>query len=191
MKRVNAEKKGIRVLAIAESFGRHAKQSVLAGVVMRRDLVVDGFVFGLATVEGDDATDAIVAMHRSLYRDDISCIIIDGQVISMYNIIDGQRVAEEAGLPVVAVTFEDSIGLEGAIRHHFPDSWPAKMEQYERIGGREKIVLRTGKALYARCWGLTTRRATALLNAFTLQGALPEPVRVAKTAARAAANAFC
>ena len=65
------------------------------------------------------------------------------------------------------------------------------MEQYERIGGREKIMLKTGKALYARCWGMTGWRATALLNAFILQGALPEPIRVAKTAARAAANAFC
>ena len=159
---------------------------------MRRDLVVDGLVFGRSTVEGDDATDAIIAMHRSLCRGDISCIIIDGQIISMYNIIDGQRVAEETGLPVVAVTFEDSAtGLEGAIRHHFPDAWTAKMEQYERIGGREKIMLKTGRALYARCWGTTGRHATALLNAFTLQGALPEPIRVAKTAARAAANAFC
>ena len=178
-------------MAIAESFGKYARRSVLAGVVMRRDLVVDGFVFGRATIEGDDATDAIITMHRSLDRNDISCIMIDGQVISMFNIIDGQSVAEEAGLPVVAVTFEDSAGLEGAIRHRFPDSWPAKMEQYARIGGREKIVLRTGKALYARCWGMTNRRATVLLNAFTLQGVLPEPVRIAKRAARAAANAFC
>jgi endonuclease V-like protein UPF0215 family len=33
------------------------------------------------------------------------------------------------------------------------------------------------------------RQATFLLNAFTLQGALPEPVKVAKIAARAAAAA--
>ena len=159
---------------------------------MRRDLVVDGLIFGRTTVEGDDATDAIIEMHRSLCRGDINCIIIDGQVISMYNIIDGQRVAEETGLPVVAVTFEDSAaGLEGAIRRHFPDTWAAKMEQYELIGGREKLVLKTGKALYARCWGVTARRATALLNAFTIQGAMPEPLRVAKTAARAATRAFC
>jgi endonuclease V-like protein UPF0215 family len=108
----------------------------------------------------------------------------------MYNIIDGQKVSEESGLPVVAVTFQDSAGLEGAIRHHFPQNWQAKLEQYGRIGARDRIVLKTGKSVYVRCWGTTTGRAKALLNAFTQQGALPEPVRVAKAAARAAARAF-
>jgi endonuclease V-like protein UPF0215 family len=163
---------------------------VLAGVVMRRDLVVDGIVFGRSTVEGDDATDAIIGMYRSLGRSDISCIVLDGLVISMYNIIDGPEVSEESGLPVVAVTFEDSPGLEGAIRHHFPQSWQTKMEQYGRIEARDRIMLKTGKPVYVRCWGTTTGRAKALLNAFTLQGALPEPVRVAKAAAKAAASAF-
>lgn len=177
-------------MAIAESFARPARQSVLAGVVMRRDLVVDGIVFGRSTIEGDDATDAIIGMHRSLGRSDISCIVLDGLVISMYNIIDGQKVCKESGLPVVAVTFEDSPGLEGAIRHHFPHTWQAKMEQYGRIGARDWILLKTGKPVYARCWGTTTGRAKALLNAFTLQGALPEPVRVAKIVAHAAATTF-
>ncbi len=40
--RIHYSKKGIRVLAIAESFERHDKKSILAGIVMRRDLVVDG-----------------------------------------------------------------------------------------------------------------------------------------------------
>lgn len=164
---------------------------MLAGVVMRRDLVLDGMVFSRATIGGDDATDSIVAMYRALGRDDVNCIILDGLVLSMYNIVDGQRVAAETGLPVVAITFEDSKEgqVEGAIRHHFGAGCESKLAQYQRLGRRERLVLRTGKPLYARCWGTTVRQATFLLNAFTLQGALPEPVRVAKIAARAAAAA--
>jgi endonuclease V-like protein UPF0215 family len=183
-RRVHSEKKGVRVLGIAESFKKTGKKSTLAGVVMRRDLIIDGMAFASATIEGDDATDSIISMHKSLARDDVSCIILDGLVISMYNIIDGERVAQETGLPVVAITFEDSKGLEGSIKHHF-DHWQHKLEQYHRLGRREKVALRTGKSLFIRHWGVTQKRAVAILNSFTLQGSVPEPRRVAKLAARA------
>lgn len=185
-RRVHAEKKGVRVFAVAESFKKGAKKSVLAGVVIRRDLVVDGVAFGTATIGGDDATESIVSMHKSLLRDDVNCIILDGLVISMYNIIDGGRVSEKTGLPVIAVTFEDSQGLEGAIKHHFAGNWQDKLAQYEKLGTRERVTLKTGKHLYIRCWEINTKRAVSVLNAFTLQGAVPEPVKVAKLAARSA-----
>jgi uncharacterized protein len=188
-RRVHSEKTGIRVFGIAESFKKSNKKSTLAGVVMRRDLVIDGMVLGSATVEGDDATDSIISMHRSLARDDINCILLDGLVISMYNIVDGERVAEETRLPVLAITFEDSKGLEGSIRHHFKN-WQGKLEQYQKLGGREKVTLKTGKSLFIRCWGLSQKKALAILNSFTLQGSVPEPIRVAKLAARSHANAL-
>jgi endonuclease V-like protein UPF0215 family len=128
-------------------------------------------------------------MHRSLARDDINCILLDGLVISMYNIIDGEKVAEATGLPVVAITFEDSKGLEGSIKHHF-DNWHSKLEQYQKLGKRELITLKTGKNLFIRYWGLSQKRTVAILNSFTLQGSVPEPIRVAKLAARSHANAL-
>src|ERR687893_473013 len=66
--RVHPEKKGIRVLGIAESFKKFAKKSILAGVVMRRDLIIDGMAYGTATIEGDDATNSIISMHRLLEK---------------------------------------------------------------------------------------------------------------------------
>jgi hypothetical protein len=155
---------------------------------MRRDLIIDGMVFAGATLGGDDATENIISMHRSLARDDINCILLDGLVISMYNIIDGGRVADETGLPVVAITFEDSKGLTGSIRHHFAAGWQSKIEQYERLGKRERITLRTGKNLFIRYWGLSQKRAVAVLDSFTLQGSVPEPIRVAKLAARSCSS---
>jgi uncharacterized protein len=177
------------VLGIAESFKKSVISSALAGVVMRRDLVIDGMTFGSATIEGDDATNNIILMYRSLARSDINCILLDGLVISMYNIIDGLRVATETGLPVVAITFEDSKGLEGSIMHHF-ENWQSKLEQYRKLGRRERVVLKTGKDLFIRYWGLSQKGSVAVLNSFTLQGSVPEPVRVAKLAARSHANAL-
>jgi endonuclease V-like protein UPF0215 family len=178
----------VRVFAVAESFRRIAKSSILAGVVMRRDLIVDGMAFGRATVGGDDATDAIVSMYASLQRNDVNCILLNGLVISMYNIINGQKVSDKTQLPVIAITFEDSGGLEAAIKHHFPYEWGEKIAQYQNLGQRERVMLKTGKALYIRYWGVTRKSALAMLDAFTLQGALPEPIKLAKIAARSASS---
>src|SRR5208282_3507435 len=66
--KVHANKRAIRALGVAESFRGTDRRSILAGVVMRSDLVIDGFAFGEATVEGDDATESILRLYRRLRR---------------------------------------------------------------------------------------------------------------------------
>jgi endonuclease V-like protein UPF0215 family len=85
---LNINKKGIRVLAIAESFKKQKPNSVLTGVVMRKDLVIDGIIFGKATIGGNDATQNIIEMYNNLERNDIGFILLDGMIISMFNIVD-------------------------------------------------------------------------------------------------------
>jgi uncharacterized protein len=185
--RFNAEKKGIRVLGIAESFTKTSTYSTLAGVVMRRDLIFDGMVFGTVTFEGNDATQNILSMYRSLRRNDINCIILDGLVISMYNIIDGKELEESIDVPVIAITFKDSEGLEGSIKHHFSNDsiMNMKLEQYRKLAQRDKILLKTGKTLFVRYWGISTDEVFTIVNSFTLQGSIPEPIKIAKLAASA------
>lgn len=183
--RCHIDKKGIRVLGIAESFKKTSACSILAGLVIRRDLIIDGMVFGKATIEGDDSTKAILSMYRSLKRNDINCIMLDGLIISMYNIIDGEELEENTNVPVIALTFNDSEGLEGNIRHHFSNKSKHKLEQYHKLGKREKILLDTGKLVFIRHWGINSKEASTIVNCFTLQGSIPEPIRIAKLAARA------
>ena len=183
-RKIHLEKKGIRVFGVAESFKKFNTKSTLAGVVMRRDLIIDGIVFGNATLKGNDSTENILSMFKSLKRDDVNCIMLDGLIISMYNIVDGQLIQNKTGLPVIAITFEDSKGLEDNIRYHFPDDSKLKLEHYDKLGKRDQVILKTGKHLFIRYWGLTLKRAITILNSFTLQGSIPEPIRVAKLAAR-------
>ena len=184
------EKRGIRIFGIAESFKKSNSKSTLGGVVMRRDLIVDGIVFGSATLKGDDSTKNIYCMLRSLRRNDINCIMLDGLIISLYNIIDGEKLNNITGIPIIAITFEDSSGLEEHIRHHFLEKSEMKLEQYRKLGNREQVTLRTEKSLYIRYWGLSLKGALNTLNAFTLQGSIPEPIRVAKLLARAHRNSI-
>ena len=175
--RFHGGKRGIRVLGISESFRKTSACFTLAGIVMRRDLVIDGMVFGYVTIEGNDSTKNILSMYcRSLKRDDINCIMLDGLVISMYNIIDGDELGENTNLPVIAITFKDSKGLEGTIQHHFSNDSKLKLEQYRRLGQRDKIPLKTGEVLFVRYWGLSSKEASTIVNCFTLQGSIPEPI---------------
>ena len=180
MRHLHLEKKGIRGLAIAESFSQDSKKSVLSGIVMSTDLVIDGFVMGHSTVGGDDATDAILSMYKKLDRSDVSFLLISGIVISLYNIVDLKRISEETGLPVIGVTYEESKGIEDAIKHHFPDSYKSKLVEYSKLGTREKIILHTSHSLYIRNEGCTILEAKQLLDKITLQGSISEPLRIAQ-----------
>ena len=184
MKHIHLEKKGLRGLAIAESFKHGDKRSRLAGVIIRRDFIVDGFVFGHCTIEGDDATDTILDMYKRLDRDDINFIMISGLVIALYNIIDIKKINQVTKLPVIAVTYGESEGLEDAIKHHFPQDYESKIMQYKKLGARTPITLHTGYRLYLRAEGCLIVEAQRLVDGFTLQGSNPEPFRLAQLVAR-------
>jgi endonuclease V-like protein UPF0215 family len=177
--RMHPKKRGIRALGIAESFRNKDRRSVLAGVVMRSDLVIDGFTFGGATVGGDDATSSVLRMHRNLRRSDVNLILLSGCIISLYNIVDLDALAEKSGVPVVCLTWRESGGIEDSIRRHFTDA-EEKVARYRRLGERERFVLHTGHTVYARLAALSADDALALLNSFTREGGIPEPVRLAK-----------
>ena len=184
MNHLHIEKSGLRGLAIAESFRESDKMSTLAGVVMRRDFIIDGFVFGHATIEGNDATEAILEMFEKLKRDDISFVMISGLIISMYNIVNIKKIWTKLKIPIIGVTYDDSKGIEAAIKYHFPDSYKSKMQEYKDLGERTKITLHTEHPLFVRIEGCTISETKNLLNALTLQGAVPEPLRVAQILAK-------
>jgi endonuclease V-like protein UPF0215 family len=184
---LHLSKPALRVLGVAESFLRSCPRSVIAGVVMRSDLRIDGLALAMATVGGDDATEAVLKICQNLDRSDINALLLSGAVVSWFNIIDLHELYERLGLPVISLTYEQSPGLEKHLREHFAGTIAEKKTLcYQRLGGREMIRLRTGYDVYVRALGATSQEARLLLNKFTLEGRVPEPVRVARLAARAA-----
>lgn len=180
MRPLHLEKKGLRGLAIAESFRQDSQKSILSGVVMRRDFIIDGFVFGTTTVNGDDATDAILKMYDDLKRPDISYLLISGLIISMYNVIDIKKIHESLQLPIIGITYNESKGIEDAIKHHFPNDFVTKIKEYKNLGNREKISLKTSSEIFVRREGCSLHDVEFLLNELTLQGSFPEPLRIAQ-----------
>lgn len=184
MRPLHLEKKGLRGLAIAESFHQNSEKSILSGLVMRRDFVIDGFVFGTATLDGDDATESILKMYDELNRPDISYVLISGLIISLYNIVDIKKIHEKLQIPIIGVTYNESEGIDSAIKHHFPDSYDSKLKQYYNLGNREKITLHTSSDIFVRRQGCDLHEVKHLLNELTIQGSFPEPLRVAQLLAK-------
>lgn len=185
LKGFSAFKPGFRVFGVAESFRPVlGDKSVLAGVVMRSDLLVDGFSVGRCTVGGMDATESILEMHRSLGRDDINLLMLGGCIISLFNIVDLGRVAAETGVPLLCVTYNPSEGLSEIIKSRFPADWEERLRVYESNGPRENIVLKTGYTVHVRRVGVSRRSAEVVLNRLTISGRVPEPIRVARLLAR-------
>jgi uncharacterized protein len=180
--RFHNNKKGIRILAIAESFQKQDRKSILAGIVMRRDLVVDGFAYSDTILGGNDGTIKILSMIDSLDRTDINCVLLGGLIISLFNIVNGKYINETTKIPVIAISYRKSSGVQKAI-HGINEK--IKMKDYLKLEERKPLKLWTGKTIYVRNWGLEFSDASNLLNSLVIQGAKPEPLRLAALAARA------
>ncbi len=185
MARLHLNKRGLRVLGVAESFAPGDARSVLGGVVMRGDLIVDGVAFGHARVGGDDATDQVVRLWRALRRNDVNLTMLSGCIISKYNIVDPDALSRRLGMPVVCLTYNETRGIAGSIRKNFPGDRD-KIEAYRRLGPRRSVRLSSGHRVFLRDSGISDEDASSVVDMFTLQGSVPEPVRVAKLLARAA-----
>ncbi|MFB6266163.1 MAG: DUF99 family protein [Halodesulfurarchaeum sp.] len=177
-------KRGVRALGVAESYrGRH---STLAGVVVRASRVVDGFSFGTCAVGGLDATDAVCDLYDALSRADVRYLFISGIAPAWYNILDLHAIHERTDRPVLSVSYEESDGLAAAIRDAFDG--PARrrrLSRYEEQPSREPLSV-NDETVYVRSVGLSTETAKELVRGFTPEGGRPEPLRVARLAARGA-----
>jgi len=177
-------KRGLRALGIAESFSGRAI-STMAGVVMRKDLRIDGAAIASLTVGWMDATGAVLSIIASLGRRDINVVLVSGSVVAWYNILDPEAVRERSGLPVIVVTYEESEGLEEDIRHHFPGD-EDRLRAYRKLGSRVPVDLPGGDRVFMRATGIPDGDAARVIRDFTRDGKVPEPVRVARLVARAA-----
>jgi endonuclease V-like protein UPF0215 family len=187
MQKIHAFKRGIRALGVAESFDpRVDEKSLLAGVVMRGDLVVDGVALGATSVGGYDATESIIELYDSLKRNDINLIMLSGAVLSHYNIVDLEKLSFECSKPVLCLTYKESRGLEEALKRSFNEFSKAKLHLYGKLQSREPIRLKTCKTIFVRRVSISLEDTFAVLNLFTLQGKFPEPIRLAKIVAAAA-----
>lgn len=189
-KRSQSWKPGARVLGIAESFSKDDRKSTVTGVIMRGDLRIDGFGLCQPTVGGLDSTEEIISMYERLNRPDIRALLLSGTIISWFNIVDLEALFEAVGIPIVSVTYEETEGIKKYIREYFPEDYERRIELAMKCGERERIILKTEHNIFVNVVGMSMKRCRNILNLFTLEGKIPEPIRVAKLIAGAIRNHF-
>lgn len=176
-------KSGVRALGIAESF--REDRSTVAGAVVRANRVVDGFEFGQCTVGGTDATETVIDLVERLDRPDVRYVLIAGIAPAWFNVLDLHAIEESLERPVLSVTFEESQGLEDALRSAFDgDRLQKRLATYRAQPPRRRVDLE-GETVYVRAVSCPHDEAERVVAAFTPEGGRPEPLRVARQAARA------
>lgn len=181
----NFFKPAFRVLGVAECFRKSQLRSVVAAVSYRRDRVIDGVYLTFFTVGGLDATEKIISLIRESGRKDFNIVMLNGCIVSWFNIIDIREIYRATGIPTICLTYEESSGLSRFISEYFPGD-TLRLKMYADLGDRELVYLRATKNyVYARYHGLSSEEVRRVLEATTLSGKVPEPLRVAQSVARA------
>lgn len=124
-------------------------------------------------------------LWRRLDRPDVRHVLVAGVALAWYNVVDLRALHEAVERPVVAVTFEESEGLEGPLRETFSgDALADRLAAYERLPDRRPVDVGDDR-LFVRSAGIDPDEAAAVVRAHTPEGGRPEPLRVARLAARA------
>ena len=173
-------KKQVRVLGIDDSpFSFRAERALVVGVVARLPMYIEGIMRAEVAVDGCDANDAVIAMlERSRYTEQLKLIMFDGVAVGGFNVIDIDRIHKAIGVPCATVTREmpDFPKMEDALRAHFPD-WRERLAVIKR-----NPLFRVGaknRSLYATAVGIDGDTLDDIVRECTVQGALPEPLRIA------------
>ena len=159
------------------------EKTILIGVVMKGSQEVVGVLSRWITVDGTDATDAMIDTVLSSRFRDLRVILLKGITYGGFNIVDVERLYQETGLPVIVVVRKkpDIEAMEGALRKHFSDA-EERVELLRRAPPLLEIL--PGK-LYLQAAGVEGGTAAEIVKVTTKTGLIPEPLRLAHMIASA------
>ena len=155
------------------------KTTIIIGIIMRANGYLEGVLKHNIQVDGSDATDVLIEMIvHTCHRKQLQAMMLDGASVGGFNIIDIERIFQETKLPVITITrdppnFED---IKKALQAHFSD-WNVR---YNILKKGELYRIQTKhKPIYLKCVGLEPEKAKEIITLSTIQGVIPEPIRVA------------
>ena len=159
------------------------EKTLLVGVVMKGSGEVVGVLSRWITVDGTDATDAMIdAVLNSRFKD-LRVILLKGITYAGFNVVDVERLNRETGLPVLVVVRKrpNLEAMEVALRKHFDDA-EGRIELLRKAP--QLVELIPGK-LYVQFLGIDERTAAEIVRTTTKTGLIPEPLRLAHMIASA------
>jgi endonuclease V-like protein UPF0215 family len=170
----------IRVLGIDDGhFVRGVDDSTLLFAVLMRGNVVEGASLRSITVDGLDATDAVIDILSSRFASQPRFVLLSASVFAGTNIVDLNRVYDETGIPIAAITRRPPTDAFVSALERSPRS-EEKLEILRR--NPSPVVIRTKRgALYVQVVGANPTTVKTIIEQYQLssRSVLPEPLRLA------------
>lgn len=176
------------VLAVeGGSFSKASGGRAVMALLLTEGIVPRRLSFNLIEVDGLDATDRLIDTMISL-GPRVDLVLSDSVPIAGFNMIDARTIEERVGKPTVFVLpdLPDAKRVDGALRKHFSD-WRRRLEILAAAG--ELTTHRLGEGeVHLECVGIGAEDALKLLERLTVFGKVPEPIRLARMAAKEASR---
>jgi len=152
----------------------HKGDVLLVGTVFSRTRL-EGVLTSKVRRDGRNSTDRMIELvEGSRFREHVRAVLLQGIAVAGFNVVDVIRLNETLGVPVLVVA-RKAPNLDNVKR------------ALERVSGGERkwrLMQAAGRMesigpVWVQRVGLDRRAAERLLEATTLHGHLPEPLRVA------------
>ncbi|MFB6199968.1 MAG: DUF99 family protein, partial [Candidatus Nanohaloarchaea archaeon] len=126
--------------------------------------------------DGDNASDKIIKLHDSCNNPrQIKAVLIDGISLAGFNIVNHKQIAEKLQKPVITVTSNRPNREKFREAMKNSDNYDPGFEELPEYS---ELELSAGK-IYFQHAGVSRNEAEQILEESTLQGLIPEPIRVA------------
>ena len=157
-----------------DKFRRGGANVLLVGAVFARTRL-DGLVSGRVRRDGRNATTRMVELVRSSQFDrHVRAVLLGGIAVAGFNVVDIHALCAELGRPVVVVArrLPQFAAIRRALEH--VRGGDRKWALIAAAGPMEPM-----RGIFVQRAGISPADTAALLEATTLHGKLPEPLRVA------------
>jgi uncharacterized protein len=163
---------------------RHTGPVPVVGAIFA-DLRLDGVLTGTIKKDGADAAESLAGLILgSKFAGHIRLIMLQGITLGGFNVVDAPALGERTGLPVLVVARvkPDMDAIHDALRKDIPGG-RQKWSIIEGLGAMEPV-----NGVYMQRVGLNREEAAAVIRRFSVNGNIPEPIRVAHLIAGAMAT---
>ncbi len=165
--------KDTRIMAFDDSpFSRDDEFTSIVGVIMRKDLYIESLVKKKIRVDGLDATERVFEAVKEK-GSGVKVIMTQGITLGGFNILNVEKLYQETGIPIINVVDHepDMKAIKEALRKYFKNwrkRYSALSENFHKSG-----------SLYIQSTGIEMKIAEKFINQLTVNGKIPEPLRIA------------
>lgn len=170
------QKKLVRAIGIDDGHFRSRIDSttLLVGVIMRGNSLVEGIISTSVKVDGLDSTEKILSLiEKTKFKEQIRAVFLSGVNFAGFNIADIKKITKKLKVPVIVV-FRREPRMQKIFK---------ALQRFKDKKKRIKLFKNAGQIHYSgkiffQCT-CSKKEALELIKCFTSTSKLPEPIRIA------------